>query len=562
MTRNGLNPDHGLLISERETDARPGVVDARSRGIVMPFADDNRIRTLLIDDDEEDVALFRGLLEESERETEGGPAFEMDQARTLDQARECLDRGRVDVALVDVCPETGAGMEIVAELTRMAPDLPIVVATRGREREALQKGAVDCIDTDRLDSYWLNRALRYAINRKEIEREKRRMEEQLWASQKMESLGELAGGVAHDFNNLLCGILGNASLARETVPENSTAGECLRDIERVAERATVLCRQMLAYAGGRQAMAEEFDLNELVSEKPELLRTSISKEARLTTRIAPEAIMVHADRSQIGQIILNLVVNASDALNGLPGDIELTTGVVKADAGFFADAELRPELPPGEYACLSVTDSGCGMDEETRARIFEPFFTTKFVGRGMGLPAALGIVRSHGGAFKVDSQPGKGTRVSVYLPFVGSTLLRGAEPAKATEDWSDRGTVLLVDDEEPVRDAASRFLKRLGYSVIEAVDGVEGFERFMSNRGLLRAVIMDLTMPGLDGGHLCAEIRKVDPAVPILLMSGYSRSEVMHRVEPGLNLPFMQKPFRFPEFRDRMRQLLEPESGA
>lgn len=522
---------------------------------------ENQTRILLVDDDEEDVVRFRQLLAEASLSLGGGSSFAIRHARTLAEAKEQLDDEVVDVIVVDVHAGDGERLEFLPVLGEIAPDLPIIVSTTEGEREALLLGAEDCIDKSKLDAYWLDRSLKYAINRKQAERERRRIEEQLWASQKMESLGVLAGGVAHDFNNLLCGILGNASLARETVPESSTAGECLRDIERVSERATVLCRQMLAYAGGRQAMAEEFDLNDLVSEKPELLSTSISKEAHLTTQTEAGVITVNADRSQIGQVILNLVVNASDSLNGLPGNIELATSVVEVGLGFFDDAELQPGLPPGSYACLSISDVGCGMDEKTRERIFEPFFTTKFIGRGMGLPAALGIVRSHGGAIKVDTEPGKGTTVNVYLPFSGASFEPKPEHIDLKADWSDRGTVLLVDDEQPVRDAVGRFLKRLGYSVIEAVDGVEGFERFMSHRGTLRAVIMDMTMPGLDGSSLCVEVRKIDAEMPILLMSGYSRTEVMLRVDADLKLPFMQKPFKFAELRDQMRALLADDDA-
>ncbi len=511
------------------------------------------IRILIVDEDDDVIV---GLSDLGGGETL--PGLDLIHAPTLADAKTSLERDGIDLIAVDVHPSSTQMLDLLPVLNELAPDLPLVVWLPEADREmamrVIRMGAQDCLDKTRLDAYWLIRSFEYAIDRKRAEREKRQMEEQLWESQKMESLGVLAGGVAHDFNNLLCGIMGNASLARETVPQNSPAGECLRDIERVSERATALCRQMLAYAGGRQSMAEEFDLNDLVSQKPELLKTSVSREARLIAELSERALVATGDRSQIGQVIVNLVINASDALGGLPGEIRLTTSLVEVGLEFFKDTILQRDLPPGLYNCLCVTDSGTGMDRPTRERIFEPFFTTKFVGRGMGLPAALGIVRSHGGAMKVVSEPGKGSTFSVYLPYSGVAEAPASEERCDDEEWSDHGLVLVEDDEEPVRNAAARFLRHLGLSVIEAMDGTEGYERFMSNRGQLRAVVMDLTMPGLDGASLCAAIRQIDPEVPILLMSGYNRSSVMQRVNQ--NLPFMEKPFKFHDFRSHMRGLL------
>lgn len=521
------------------------------------------LRLLVVDDDLGVVKRLREVIDATKNDEE---TFKLSHATTLADTRERLVQDAIDVILLDVNLPDADYADSFRFLTKLAPDLPVVVWTdsgdRAKALKMLRMGAQDYLEKPRMDAYWLPRILERAIDRKRVERQKQLMEERLWESHKMESLGALAGGVAHDFNNMLCGILGNASLARETVAENSTAGECLRDIERASERASSLCRQMLAYSGGRQGMTEDFDLNELISAEPELLKVSISPEAQIITRACPDALPIMGDRSQIGQVIVNLVINASDALNGLPGTIEIATWLVWADENYFADAVLQPKLPVGNYCCLAVSDTGMGMDKRTVERIFDPFFTTKFVGRGMGLPAALGIVRSHQGALKIFTEIGAGTAVRVFLPLAEASVSRRSTEEWGDSQWSDSGLVLLVDDEEPVRRAAARFLRRIGYSVIEAINGTEGYERFMSNRSQLRAVIMDLTMPGMDGGSLCTEIRKVEPSMPILLMSGYSRNEVMQRVNSPQDLPFMPKPFTYDLFRTHMKNLLAPKVSA
>lgn len=525
------------------------------------------IRLLLLDDDEGGISRMNSLLEvEGVRDENGSRRFYVRGVGTMADAAEAIVSDGFDAVLLKFGIDPADQTKPIRILAEIAPETPIIVIGQAGGpdvvMEAIRCGAQDCLDDAKLDSYWLARSIEAAIDRKRAELGNRRIEERLWESQKAESLGVLAAGVAHDFNNLLCGIMGNASMARETVPSNSTAGECLASIEKVSERASLLCRQMLAYSGGRQTLSEEFDLNDLLRGEPELLKTSISKEARLATHVCEEGLPVHGDRSQIGQVIVNLIVNASDALNGLPGTIELKTALIEAEDGFFEDAIMQPEMRPGSYCRISVQDTGMGIDKETMEKMFDPFFTTKFIGRGMGLPAVLGIVRSHQGAIKVRSEEGKGTKVKVYLPYFGSSMPHDTSAPGQSDDWKGSGTILLVDDEEAVRDAALRFLKRMGYTVIEAVDGMEGYERFMASRDNLNAVILDMTMPGMDGGSLCSAIRKVAPEMPVLLMSGYNKSEVMHRVDLDLDLPFMPKPFTFATFRGYVRALLEQPAKA
>ena len=392
-----------------------------------------------------------------------------------------------------------------------------------------------------------------AIRNQRLMDERHRSEEQLRNAQKLESLGVLAGGIAHDFNNLLVGVLGNAGMALLELPEDSPARQPIHDIEVSAQRAAELTRQMLAYSGRGRVHVEPVDLSQIVEEMSQLLRRVISRQAQLSLRLRRGLPAVVADVTQLRQVVMNLITNASDALDDTPGTITLETSLVEATPAMLSSTYLDEALPPGPYVCLEVSDTGSGMSAETAARMFEPFYTTKFTGRGLGLAAVLGIVRGHKGAIDVESAPGAGTSFHVLLP-ASTKRAEAAAPAPQSPLGEGSGLVLLVDDEEAVRGLARRVLERGGYSVLEARSGEEALQR-LSSASDVCAVVLDLTMPGLSGEATLQEIRRRRIEVPVIVSSGYVPEE-----EGTLaGVPFLAKPYKPSELIKAVRTAIETE---
>ena len=396
--------------------------------------------------------------------------------------------------------------------------------------------------------------------RKEAETESRRLHEQVRYAQKLESLGVLAGGIAHDFNNLLMAILGNAEQALAEMPSSSPALHCIREIRQATIRASELTNQLLAYSGKGQFLVELVDLNTLVEEMSRLLSVSISKKVALHTDFADHLHSVEADAAQIRQVAMNLITNASEAIGNQPGVITIRTGVVNADPAYLAHTALDHDLPEGAYVFLEVADTGCGMDEEARSRLFDPFFTTKFTGRGLGLAAAQGIVRGHGGAITVESAPGQGAVFRVLLPSAGepgaAATAGGADPA-ARPDWQGSGTLLVVDDEEAVRRVAKSILERCGFTVLDAGDGREAVRIFEACGSDVLAVVLDMTMPHMDGEETLTALRQIRSDVPVVLTSGYGEQSAAERIGAQEGVCFIQKPFEIEALLAKVRQATE-----
>lgn len=365
-------------------------------------------------------------------------------------------------------------------------------------------------------------------------------------AQKLESLGVLAGGIAHDFNNLLTAILGNAGLLLQST-ENQSDRELLSDVERSAIRAAELCQQMLAYAGKGQFVIKECDLSATVHEMVQLIEVSLGKHTRLQLDLDPNLPSVRADVSQLNQIIMNLVINGSEAIGEEGGTVSLRTGVVDVDEHLLAARSFDPKPAPGRYVSLDIRDNGSGMDPATRERIFEPFYTTKFTGRGLGLAAVLGIVRSHKGGLSLTSEPGIGTEFCILIP--------ASEPGSRTATAKNSGSVsedarsirsprlLLIDDEEPVRRTAQRILETLGYEVTVAIDGAEGVETFSNHARDLDLILLDLAMPRLGGAAVLKEIRSRDQDIPVILMSGFNEDAATENFDAKDLAGFIKKPF-------------------
>lgn len=384
-------------------------------------------------------------------------------------------------------------------------------------------------------------SVRDITDRKQAEVQRRQLDSQMQRTQKLESLSVLAGGVAHDFNNLLTAILGNASLSKDHLQGDSPAALMLSEIEEAAHRAAELTQQLLAYSGKGKFDVQVTRLDHLVRSMIALLSSVVSKKASVEIDLSPATF--EGDATQMRQVVMNLMLNASDALNGNAGSIHVRTGTRSASPEDLRSAYLPDELPGGEYVYVEVQDTGCGMTEEQKARIFDPFYTTKFTGRGLGLAAVLGIVRSHRGAIHVHSSPGQGSHFEVLLPSCREKAEQEPSINSVPPTGRGQGTILVIDDEPMVRDFASRALESSGYQVESAKDGGDGLALFEQNPKRFAAVLLDLTMPAMDGQEVLRKIRDLAPSMPVLIMSGYGEQELA--VAPDLRAPsaFLHKPF-------------------
>ena len=380
--------------------------------------------------------------------------------------------------------------------------------------------------------------------RKRLEAEHDKLEAQIRQAQKLESLGVMAGGIAHDFNNILMAILGNAELARRELPPGTPVKGYIQDIETAANRAAALSTQMLAYSGRAHIQIQAVDLNVMVREMVGILEVSVSKKITLLYSLDEALKTLDGDSSQIGQIVMNLVSNAAEAIGDSAGVITLQTGTLWCDTGMLVSLWMHEPMPEGEYVYIEVRDTGCGMEPDLMSRIFDPFFTTKFTGRGLGLAAVLGIVRGHHGTIDLCSEAGHGTTFRVLFP-VGRLVPEPSSKSVYRESLPAQGAILLVDDEEQVRELGVKFIQRLGYRVVEAVDGFDAIEKFKQNQSDIRCVLMDLTMPQCDGHDAFLELRKLDPAVKVILCSGYIKDDVMRRFKDWKRVGFLQKPYGF-----------------
>jgi signal transduction histidine kinase/CheY-like chemotaxis protein len=392
---------------------------------------------------------------------------------------------------------------------------------------------------------------------KRVEEEKRKLEQRVLQAQKLESLGVLAGGIAHDFNNLLMVILGHAELAQKEISPMSPARKGLAEITTAARRAADLCRQMLAYAEKATFALERVGLRDLVEEMADLLKTTISKKAILNLNLERGLPPIEADPSQIRQIVMNLLINASEAIGDRSGVITVSVGTTRCDEEYLQKTELRDDLVPGRYVHLEVTDTGSGMDAETQARIFELFFSTKFTGRGLGLATVLGIVRAHKGALKVYSEPGKGTTFKVLFPALegGGNAIRSPD-SSPPGDWRGKGTILLVDDEESLVGMETRVLEDLGFTVLTAADGLQAVDLYRERGKEIDLVLMDLMMPHMDGAEAFGELRRLNPDVRVVLASGCSYEYVRSRFAGKRLAGILQKPYTLARLRELLAGLL------
>lgn len=392
-------------------------------------------------------------------------------------------------------------------------------------------------------------------DRRRAEQERQRLEQRIMQAQKLESLGVLAGGIAHDFNNLLQAILGHAELALDAAAGDTTITESLQEIRAAGQRAATISGQMLAYSGRGGLAREIVSVSDVISNMSHMLRLSVSRKTHLHQHLMPDLPPVRVDVSLLRQAVLNLVINASEALEDREGDITVNTGCLQWSRGDLQELVGAPELPEGAYVHVEVKDTGSGMDHAIMEHMFDPFFSTKFPGRGLGLPVVQGFARAHQGGIRVHSRHGEGTTIAVVLP-VHEAGMTPPLPSQGQDGWRGEGTLLVVDDEQTVLSLGRRLLGTLGFRVVTAGDGREAMEALRGAATPFRAVLLDLVMPRMSGDEALDAIRKEFPGLPVLVVSGYARAEVEQRLQGHRPDGFVQKPFDRATLVEALRAIL------
>ncbi|MBD3265881.1 response regulator, partial [bacterium] len=377
-----------------------------------------------------------------------------------------------------------------------------------------------------------------------VEEERRDLEGRVQNLQRIESLGVMAGGIAHDFNNLLMGILGNAELARLDLPENAPTHEYLKDIEEASHSAAELCKQMLAFSGKGKFVIETVNLNNLLMQIDPIIRSLLSKNITFDLHCSDVPLYIEADSTQIRQLVMNLATNAVEAIDNGEGKISIVTGLMYCSDEYLNETLIQVSLQEGDYAFIEVSDDGCGIENKVMQKIFDPFFSTKFIGRGLGLPVVLGIVRGHNGTLRVYSERDHGTTVKALFPLSTKRPEVRLSGDGVIESWDTKGTVLVVDDDETVRNVAGRMLQKAGLDVIFASSGIEAVEKYQKERESIHCVLLDLTMPEMSGEDVFKKLHSIDPNVKVVLSSGYNEQDVSSRISINGFAGFIQKPYQ------------------
>jgi two-component system, cell cycle sensor histidine kinase and response regulator CckA len=515
------------------------------------------IRVLLVEDDEEDYLLTRRLLS-----THARSSFEMTWARDVDSALDELHQPR-DVCLVDYRLGADSGLAFIERAVKEGFLGPMILLTRRGDHdvdvEAMRAGASDYLVKDDLTPQLLERVIRHSIERKGAEEALRRSEEQLRQSQKMEAIGSLAGGVAHDFNNLLSVILSYSRLLADGLKANDPMLEGLEAIREAGLRAAALTRQLLAFSRQQVLKPRVVDLNAICSGVEAMLRRVIGEDIEFTSVAAPNLFKITVDPGQMEQVIMNLAVNARDAMPQ-GGTLTIETANVTLDR---KDAAALSAAKPGPHVVLSVTDTGVGMDKTTQARMFEPFYTTKEVGKGtgLGLSTVFGIVKQSGGTIWASSEAGRGTAFKIYFP---ATDASGVNPSRPVAVIPERdplrgtGTILVVEDEERVRVLTCMILRKFGYQVLEAPSGADALTLSEHHPGPIDLLLTDVVMPRMSGPQLAERLVAARPTIKVLYMSGYIGGSAYQQGSLVPGAEFLQKPITPEALAHRVQEVLVP----
>lgn len=402
--------------------------------------------------------------------------------------------------------------------------------------------------------------------RKRAEEERLQLEQQFLQAQKLESLGIMASGIAHDFNNLLQSILGNLELAERILPQNTDPHKYITNALNSGQAASHLTSLMLAYVGKGFLAKKNLDLNELVRVNADMLKTTVGSAISLELSLSQESPKILADEAQIQQVIMNLLTNAAESIEKQPGIIRLTTGSQNCDQACLAASLLDKKPEPGRYVFMEISDTGCGMSAETMKRLFDPFFTTKFTGRGLGMSAVMGIIKSHNGALFVQSAPGKGTTFKTLFPASEATLSNMLQKDRTSTAENSTvtgkalsGVALVVDDEKNVLRTCKKMVELCGFSVITANDGLEAVSRFREHAREIDIVLLDLTMPNMDGIAAMNEIYSITPNVKLILSSGFNKDELSDRFTGHAPSGFIRKPYSMTVLETELRRVMLAE---
>ncbi len=501
------------------------------------------IKVLLVEDNPADARLVSELLKEAK-----GVKFHVDNVDRLSLAIETLSREPFDIVLLDLSLPDSAGLDTFTMIHRHFPQLPVIVSTGLRDEElaikAVREGAQDYLVKGEAGSSLLARAIRYAI-------ERRRLEDCLIQSEKMEAIGQMAGGIAHDFNNILMLIRGHARLLQEEIKEGSPLSINVEKILSSSEKASNLTRGLLALGKKQTITRIVVNLNDIVKSFEKFLLMLIGRDIELSLKLTGEELGIMADRTQIEQVLMNLAVNSKDAMPE-GGSLIISTGLLESADGFM---DSYGSCGPGRYAVISVMDTGQGIDEKVMDRIFEPFFTTKEEGKGtgLGLSTAYGIIKQHDGCIYCYSEPGKGTTFKIHLPIVETEGI--SEEIAPSE--GRRKTLLLADDNEDIRTLFRDFLVSQGYGIIEAIDGEDAVNKFVKNKNILDLVILDAMMPKKNGREVYDEVKKIRPDIKALFISGLDTDALsdMGFLVEGTN--FISKPYLPGDLLAKVKRMLD-----
>jgi two-component system cell cycle sensor histidine kinase/response regulator CckA len=511
------------------------------------------LRILLVDDDPQALALIEMALADASFERE------IEVIATVRAGIRRINADEHDIYLIDQRLPDGTGLSLIHEARMRGVHKPFILLTGhgsdALDEEASREGAADYVEKHMVGAI-LERSIRYALRTWQSARLLHDRDEQLRQAQKMEAIGRLAGGVAHDFNNLLTAIIGYTEVINERQDVDDLTRRDVAQIRKASDRATALTRQLLAFSRKQFLNPTVLDLNETASGMLQMLPRVIGEHIKTTVLLAGDLARVKADASQMEQVLVNLVVNARDAM-ATGGHLTIETCNITLTPPRLQNENLKVE--PGPYVMLAVTDTGTGMDAATRARAFEPFFTTKPKGKGtgLGLATVYGIVEQSGGGISLDSAPGRGTSIRVYLPATKATAEQPSAEPPPVRDGAGTETVLLVEDNDAVRDLTARALRRRGYAVHEAADAEQAVEWTLTSGITPHLLITDVVMPGLSGPNLAARLLQEHPGLRVLYVSGYPDDSTAVDGNFWSGVTLLQKPFTPAALAERVRLALD-----